>query len=120
MYAQFIPKIILGILIVTLIEAAGNANYQCLPKNIKMDEKQLLSAKFMQRSMLFILPMVFASFICGAYSEYDQNVYLYGIFTTLNGFLGFLIFFGHISSNQTVRDVIFKGYHRICKSREAQ
>ena len=111
MYAQLIPKILLVILTFTLFEAAGSANYQSLP--FKVDEKQLVSAKIMQRTGVLILPMVASSYICGVYSEYDQNVYLYGIFTSLNTALGVMVFVFHTSSNITVRDVLKKVWTKV-------
>ena len=52
----------------------------------KLDaQKQLISAKIMQRSNVVIMPLVFASWLVGLYAEYEQNVALYGTFTILNG-----------------------------------
>ena len=48
-------------------------------------EKQLTSARIMQRSNVIIMPLVFASWVVGVYAEYEQNVALYGTFTILNG-----------------------------------
>ena len=84
-YAQFIPLIGLAILIFTLIEAAGNANYVNLPsaeEGEKVDNRQLTSAKIMQRTSVLIMPMVLATFIVGTFSEYNQVQYI--SYTTLN------------------------------------
>ena len=86
-----------------------------LPNNV--DEKQLISAKTMQYTSIWILLMIFVSFLFGVYSEYDQNVYLYGIFTILNGFLGFIIFVMHSISNQTVREVLIKAWNRVIRKK---
>ena len=92
-YAQFIPLIGLAILIFTLIEAAGNANYQNLPvgsdelEGEKVDNRQLTSAKIMQRTSVLIMPMVLATFIVGTFSEYNQVV--------LHLFLSYLLQFWH-------------------------
>lgn len=101
------PITILVILIFTLIEAAGNANFEKLPTDEeKVDHDQLTSAKIMQRTSVLIMPMVYATFICGTFSEYQQNIYLYGIFTTMNTVLGVMILFLHSSCNQTVRKTL--------------
>ena len=47
--------------------------------------KQLTSAKIMQRSNVVIMPLVFASWAVGVYAEYEQSIALYGTFTILNG-----------------------------------
>ncbi len=73
------------ILIFTVIEAAGAAEYRRLPG---IDQQQLVSSKIMQRTGVIIMPLVFASFLIGMMSEYEQNVALYGTFTILNGILG--------------------------------
>ena len=63
-YWQYVPLMVLSILILILIEASGNGhNYQNLPEGQstqlnKVDEAQLTSAKIMQRTGLLILPMV--------------------------------------------------------------
>ena len=44
-----------------------------------------------------------------------QDVYLYGIFTFLNGALGLMILVLHSSSNQTVRAVLTKAWNQIVK-----
>ena len=110
--AQIIPIIILVILTFTMIEAAGAAEYRRLPG---MDQQQLVSAKIMQRTNLFIMPLVFASFIVGMLSEYEQNVPLYGTFTILNGVLGGCVFFFHSTGNEQVREKLSKAYNLIVK-----
>lgn len=114
-YWQYVPILLLSVLILTLIEAAGNANnYQNLPQDLrKVDESGLTSAKIMQRTDIFILPMLLASFICGTYSEYDQNAYLYGIFTILNAVLGGMILFFHSSANHNVRGFLARLWRQI-------
>ena len=58
-YWQYGPLIVLSILILILIEAAGNGqNYQKLSPD-KVDGAQLTSAKIMQRTGILIMPMVF-------------------------------------------------------------
>ena len=59
----------------------------------KLDaEKQLTSARIMQRSNVIIMPLVFASWVVGVYAEYEQNVALYGTFTILNGVIIYFLF----------------------------
>jgi len=112
MMAQIIPIVVLVILIFTMIEAAGAAEYRRLPG---MDQSQLISAKIMQRTNLIIMPLVFISFIIGALSEYEQNVALYGTFTIINGVLGACIFFFHSTGNEQVREKLTKGYNLVFK-----
>jgi len=73
------------ILTLTVIEAAGAAEYRRLPG---IDQQQLVSAKFMQRSIIIILLLVLFSYFIGMFSEYQQDWKLYSIFTVLNGVLG--------------------------------
>lgn len=110
------------ILIFALIEAAGSAEYKSLPENKETDklekvdaQKQLTSAKIMQRSNLVIMPLVFASWVVGVYAEYEQNVALYGTFTILNGVLGGIIFVMHCSGNERVRDKLKMLYKHLIK-----
>ena len=65
--------------------------------------KQLASAKISQRTNLLLIPMVFAHWVLGMFSEYEQNMGLYGTFSIVNGVLGALVFLGHCSNNQQVR-----------------
>ncbi|XP_050722164.1 adhesion G-protein coupled receptor D1-like [Eriocheir sinensis] len=99
-YGQIIPIVALVTLTFTLIEAAGSANYKPL-KGI--DKHQRTSAKFSQRTNLIIMPFVFAHMLVGIYSEYEQNLPLYSIFTILNSVTGFLVLFLHCFNNQQVR-----------------
>jgi hypothetical protein len=94
------------------VEAAGAAEYRRLPG---LDQQQLVSAKIMQRSILIIMPLVYISYIIGAYSEYDQNVSLYSIFTILNGVLGGCVFFFHCTGNEKVRAKLSRAYVYIFK-----
>ena len=119
---QLVPIVILVILIFTMIEAAGNANYLDLPmlkgqtKAAKLqDQKSLTSAKIMQRTNVVIMPLVFASFLVGVLAEYEQNIPLYGTFTILNGCLGAAILVLHCSSNEVVRDKLKKVYKHLSK-----
>ncbi|XP_023330599.1 adhesion G-protein coupled receptor D1 isoform X2 [Eurytemora carolleeae] len=112
MIAQYVPIITLVVLTLTLIEAAGAADYRKLPG---IDQKQQTSAKIMQRSNLIIMPMVLFSFIIGTMAEYEQNFGLYGTFTLINGILGGSIFFFHCTGNETVRAKLVKAYKTIIK-----
>merc|ERR1712241_579586 len=82
MIGQYVPIVIMVVLTLTLIEAAGAAEYRKLPG---IDQRQQTSAKIMQRSNLIIMPMVFASFLSGTLSSHEQNPGLYGTFTLVNG-----------------------------------
>ncbi|KAF0301074.1 Adhesion G-protein coupled receptor D1 [Amphibalanus amphitrite] len=97
---QYIPIIAIMIITFTLIEAAGAADYAPLKE---VDKSQRLSARISQRSNLIIMPLVFASFVIGMLSEYEQDLALYGTFSVLNGIVGGVIFFFHCTGNQQVR-----------------
>ena len=115
-YAQFIPLLVLAILIFTLLEAAGNASpNDQWPHQVDEDAALLTSAKIMQRTGVLIMPMVLASFICGTFSEYDQNVYMYGIFTTLNGVLGGMVLVMHSSANEKIRKYLGQSWKQLVK-----
>merc|ERR1712150_27524 len=67
------------------------------------NEEQRTTAKVIQRTLLLILPLVFTSFILGTLAEFEQNIYLYSVFTLVNGILGAIIFSFHTSANAKVR-----------------
>ena len=112
MFGQVIPTVVLVILIFTVLEAAGAAEYRKLPG---LDQDQYESAKIMQRSNLVIMPLVFISWMVGVMSEYEQDVALYGVFTILNGVLGAIIFLFHCSGNEDVREKLQGWYDQIIK-----
>lgn len=112
MIGQYIPIVLLVVLTLTLIEAAGAAEYRKLPG---VDQRQQMSAKIMQRSNLIIMPMVFASFVLGTLSSFEQNVPLYGSFTLVNGINGVCIFFFHCTGNEQVRAKLMRAYKTIIK-----
>ena len=84
------------------------------------------TAAICQRTLLIILPLTFASFVCGTIAEYEQvririsetlinlisitfqNPALYGGFTILNGVLGGMMMFFHITSNEKTRELLHK------------
>lgn len=103
---------VLVVLIFTMIEAAGAADYRLIPG---LDKQQLISAKIMQRTNLIIMPLVFVSFVIGVMSEYNQDVALYGTFTILNGFLGASVFFFHSTGNEQVREKLGGLYSLVSK-----
>ncbi|XP_076034804.1 putative adhesion G protein-coupled receptor E4P [Oratosquilla oratoria] len=115
-YGQMIPVITLVILTFTLIEAAGAAEYKPLKG---MDQKQLTSARISQRTNLIILPFVFSHWLVGMFSEYEQNMALYGTFSILNGITGGVVFFFHCSNNQQVRAKLVGLYKKMCKGSSA-
>jgi len=100
MIGQFVPIVILAILTLTLIEAAGAGTE--LRKLPGIDQRQQTSAKIMQRSNLIIMPLVFASFLTGTLASYEQNPAMYGTFTLINGMLGASVFFFHCTGNERV------------------
>ncbi|CAL4061987.1 unnamed protein product, partial [Meganyctiphanes norvegica] len=112
-YGQFIPVIVLVIITFTLIEAAGAAEYKPLKG---MDQKQLLSAKISQRTNLIILPLIFAHWMVGMMSEYEQDMALYGIFTLLSSIVGVVVFFFHCTNNEQVRTKLKGCWKSMCKS----
>jgi len=112
MIGQYVPIVLMAIITLTLIEAAGAAEYRKLPG---IDQRQQTSAKIMQRSNLIIMPMVFVSFLLGTLSSYEQNPGLYGTFTLVNGILGGSIFFFHSTGNEQVRAKLMRAYKTIIK-----
>jgi len=112
MIGQYVPMVVLAILTLTLIEAAGAAEYRKLPG---IDQRQQTSAKIMQRSNLIIMPLVFASFLTGTLAAYEQDPGLYGTFTLINGMLGGSVFFFHCTGNERVRALLVKAYKKIIK-----
>lgn len=110
---QYIPVICLIAASFTLIEAAGAAKYTPL-KDVNVEQR--LSARISQRSNLVIMPLVFASWVVGMTSEYEQNLALYGTFSVLNGFVGAAILFFHCTGNHQVR-AIFSRIFRLLKNR---
>ena len=111
MIGQYVPIVLLVVLTLTLIEAAGAAEYRKLPG---IDQRQQTSAKIMQRSNLIIMPMVFVSFLLGTLSSYEQNPGLYGTFTLVNGILGGSIFFFHSTGNEQVKICV---HHNVADNR---
>ena len=111
-FGQIVPTVILVILIFTVLEAAGAADYRKLPG---LDQDQYESAKIMQRSNLVIMPLVFISWMIGAMSEYEQDVGLYSVFTILNAVLGITVFLFHCSGNEDVREKLEGWYDQIIK-----
>jgi len=106
MYGQYMPIIMLVVATFTLIEAAGAADeYPALKGSSKVEKT---TAAICQRTLLIILPLTFASFVCGTFAEYEQNAPLYGGFTILNGVLGGVMMFFHITSNEKTRELLNK------------
>jgi hypothetical protein len=100
---QFVPNVALCILTFILIEAAGNGDEL---KRIPQTKAQVFSAKISQRTNLFIMPLIFVSWIIGVMSEYEQNLALYGAFTALNTTIGVVVLVFHLMANQMVRERI--------------
>ena len=111
-YGQVIVITVIVIFTFTIIEAAGAENYRRIPG---LDQGQWLSAKIMQRTNLIITPLVFASFILGFLSEYNQDVALYSTFTAVNTFLGAAVFFFHCTGNERVREKLGALYSIVSK-----
>lgn len=68
----------------------------------------------MQKTLFFILPMIFASYILGALAEYEQNLYLYSVFSLLNGIIGGCVFFAHCSANKKTVAMMRKAKKSLC------
>ncbi|KAK4300095.1 hypothetical protein Pmani_027686 [Petrolisthes manimaculis] len=111
LYGQLIPIIGLVILTFTLIEAAGAADYKQLKGG---DKNQQRSAKFSQRTNLLLLPLVFSHMLVGMFSEYEQNLYLYGIFTILCSVTGVAVLLLHCANNHQVRAKMVGMYRSMC------
>ena len=61
------------------------------------------------------MPMVFASWVVGMLSEYEQNLPLYGTFSVMNGVLGAMVFFFHCMGSEVVSlfpsgEISFEGF----------
>jgi len=120
MYGQYVPIITLVVSTFTLIEAAGASDdYPTLKGTNKIDKT---TAQISQRTLLIILPLVFASFVCGTIAEYQQDPVLYGSFTILNGVLGGAMMFFHITSNEKTREIVNKIKNKLCpgKGKDAE
>ena len=95
-------------------------------KYFNLIQVEKTTAAICQRTLLIILPLTFASFVCGTIAEYEQvggkipeifmnsisiacqNPALYGGFTILNGVLGGMMMFFHITSNEKTRELLHK------------
>ena len=106
-YGQYIPIVFMTIVTFAIVEAAGDADGYT--KLDGVNEEQRTTANVIQRTLIIILPMVFTSFILGTLAEFEQNIYLYSVFTLVNGILGAIVFSFHVSANATVRAKI-KGH----------
>lgn len=112
MYGQYVPIITLVVSTFTLIEAAGASDdYPTLKGTNKVAKT---TAQISQRTLLIILPLVFASFVCGTIANYQQDPVLYGSFTILNGVLGGAMMFFHITSNEKTRELVNKIKNKLC------
>jgi len=115
MYGQYVPIITLVVCTFTLIEAAGASDdYPTLKGTNPVDK---MTAQIIQRTLLIILPLVFASFVCGTIAEYQQDPVLYGSFTIVNGVLGGVMMFFHITSNEKTRELVNKIKEKIIPSK---
>ena len=76
-----------------------------------------MTAQIIQRTLLIILPLVFASFVCGTIAESQQDPVLYGSFTIVNGVLGGVMMFFHITSNEKTRELVNKIKEKIIPSK---
>ena len=72
LYGQYIPIVMMVVVSFTLIEAAGASDD--FPALKDADEVDRTTAKISQRTLLIILPLVFASYITGTIAEYEQQV----------------------------------------------
>ncbi|XP_054724738.1 adhesion G-protein coupled receptor G6-like [Uloborus diversus] len=109
-YLTLGPITAICILNFIMLEAAGNANYK--PLKI-IDHRQLLSCKIHQRSNLILMPLIFASFVIGMVSDYEQNLALYSVFSILNTVIGVLVFLFHCLGNDQVRQKV-KNMFKCC------
>jgi len=116
LYGQFVPIVVMVVSTFTLIEAAGASEEY--PPLKDCDEVDRTTAKISQRTLLIILPLVFASFVTGALSEYEQQVPLYGTFTILNGVVGGTMFFFHVTCHPKTRALVTKVTSSLCKKKK--
>ena len=69
------------------------------------DIAQKTSAKYMHRTLILRLILVFVSFILGTMAEYEQSFMLFLVFTVINGVTGGAIFLAHCFSNDVVNEL---------------
>ena len=69
------------------------------------DIAQKTSAKYMHRTLILRLILVFVSFILGTMAEYEQSFMLFLVFTVINGVTGGVIFLAHCFSNDVVNEL---------------
>ena len=74
----------------------------------------------MRGTLLIILPLVFVSFVLGSLAEYEQNIYLYSVFTLVNGVLGGVVFFFHCTANASVREMLYNFKNKLCPGKEKE
>lgn len=116
MYGQYIPIIAMVVATFTLIEAAGASDdYPSLKGRSEIDRT---TAAISQRTLLIILPLVFSSFVIGTLAEFEQNLPLYGTFTIINGVTGGVVFFFHLTGNESTRRLVNKVKSKICGSKK--
>ena len=106
--AQLVPITVLVVAVIMMVEAAGSVDESNMTRLEGSDEAQRMSAKVMHGSLFPRLMICFISFIIGSMATYQQITFEYFVFTVLNGILGFVIFFFHCTSNETVSFWIFK------------
>ena len=108
LYGQMLPLLLLTLTTLVIIEASGAATDRVMFPQLKgasadqvfyffifssfqkSNFSQVTSAKFSQRTLLVIAPMTLVAYILGSLAEYEQNIGLYGSFTTLSGVLGWV------------------------------
>ena len=108
LYGQMLPLLFLTLTTLVIIEASGAATDRVMFPHLKGESadqvlfisysfiikltifSQVTSAKFSQRTLLVIAPMTLVAYILGSLAEYEQNIGLYGSFTTLSGVLGWV------------------------------
>ena len=118
--AQLVPITVMVVASIMMVEAAGSVDESNMTRLdgkvaqfrfaifmpywfiLGSDEAQRMSAKVMHGSLFPRLMICFISFIIGSMATYQQEIFEYFVFTVLNGILGFVIFFFHCTSNETV------------------
>ena len=122
MLGVYIPIVVMFIIIIMLIEAAGSVDDTNMPKLpgrsksyviwsilwivttfADTDDVQITSAKYMHKSLILRAGVCFVAFVVGTMAIYGQSFGLYFVFTVLTGILGGFIFFFHCMCNDSVK-----------------
>jgi hypothetical protein len=101
LWAQLVPLFAVVFLVIILVEAAGAASSSLQYPGLQgTHPTQLTSARFSQRTLLAVAPLTLVTlpphphpqvvYMMGSMAEHQQNIGLYGSFTSLSGLLAWV------------------------------